>query len=286
MAKFHDLNIPFTTDKKQLQKLIGSAANVGYEVVAVNHVVRDKKGLKNAPGPVELQNIDIANLKVKGRSLQQLSRVTLILKDNTTFARMSTDNAIQSYDLLAVQPTTDKLFLLACTQLEVDIISLDFTQRLPFFMKYHPVRAAQDRGVHFEIIYTPAINNTTARRNIIGNAHALVAVNNGKNVIISSQAERVMEIRSPYDVANLGLLFGLSESQCKNALSRNCRALLMHAISRKSVRSTLSVRRIEELAPKECWKVEANDPENIVKQTKTSEEDDGDVGRPKKKRKR
>ncbi|XP_033119499.1 ribonuclease P protein subunit p30-like isoform X2 [Anneissia japonica] len=268
MAKFHDFNISFTKDKKQLQKLIANAANAGYEIVAVNHVVADKRSLQNAPAPVELEDADIANLKAQGKRLQQLSRITLVLKDINTFPRMSNNTMIQSYDLLAVQPTTEKLFLLACTQLEVDIISIDFSQRLTFFMKYHPVRAALDRGIHFEINYAPAIRDTYTRRNIISNAHALATI---------------MELRSPYDVANLGLLFGLSENQSKDAVSRNCRALIMHSVSRRSVRSTLSVRRIEELEPKESWKVMANNPEEIVKLSKASDEE---TERPKKKRKR
>ncbi|XP_033119498.1 ribonuclease P protein subunit p30-like isoform X1 [Anneissia japonica] len=283
MAKFHDFNISFTKDKKQLQKLIANAANAGYEIVAVNHVVADKRSLQNAPAPVELEDADIANLKAQGKRLQQLSRITLVLKDINTFPRMSNNTMIQSYDLLAVQPTTEKLFLLACTQLEVDIISIDFSQRLTFFMKYHPVRAALDRGIHFEINYAPAIRDTYTRRNIISNAHALATVSKGKNIIISSQADRIMELRSPYDVANLGLLFGLSENQSKDAVSRNCRALIMHSVSRRSVRSTLSVRRIEELEPKESWKVMANNPEEIVKLSKASDEE---TERPKKKRKR
>lgn len=51
---------------------------------------------------------------------------------------------------------------------------------------------------------------------------------------MSSGAESVFELRGPYDVANLGLLFGLSEEQGKNAIGSNCRKLLLNAGSRRA----------------------------------------------------
>ncbi len=39
----------------------------------------------------------------------------------------------------------------ACTSLEVDIISLDLTQRLGMKLKAAAVKAAMKRGIHFEV---------------------------------------------------------------------------------------------------------------------------------------
>lgn len=43
----------------------------------------------------------------------------------------------------------------------------------------------------------------SARRHLISNAQSLVRVSRGKNIIISSEAQRAMELRGPYDLVNL-----------------------------------------------------------------------------------
>ena len=56
------------------------------------------------------------------------------------------------HDILAVQLATDleKLFQRSCKTLDVDIIYLDMTERLPFYLKFPTVNAAIERGIHFE----------------------------------------------------------------------------------------------------------------------------------------
>ncbi|KAL4842060.1 hypothetical protein H8958_022079 [Nasalis larvatus] len=102
-----------------------------------------------------------------------------------------------------------------------------------------PVKAI-DRGLAFELVYSPAIKDSTMRRYTISNALNLMQICKGKNVIISSAAERPLEIRGPYDVANLGLLFGLSESDAKAAVSTSCRAALLHGETRKTAFGIIS----------------------------------------------
>lgn len=96
-----------------------------------------------------------------------------------------------------------------------------------------PISVAIDRDLSFELVYSPAIKDSTVRRYTISNALNLMQICRGKNVIISSAAERPLEIRGPYDVANLGLLFGLTENTAKAAVSTNCRAALLHGETRK-----------------------------------------------------
>lgn len=115
----------------------------------------------------------------------------------------------------------------------MDIVCITVTEKLPFYFKRPPINVAIDRGVAFELVYSPAIKDSTMRRYTISNALNLMQICKGKNVIVSSAAERPLEIRGPYDVANLGLLFGLSESDAKAAVSTNCRAVLLHGETRK-----------------------------------------------------
>lgn len=45
----------------------------------------------------------------------------------------------------------------------------------------------------------------------------------GKNLIITSAASTVNEIRGPYDVANVSSLLGITMEQGKASISKNCR---------------------------------------------------------------
>ncbi len=55
------------------------------------------------------------------------------------------------YDLVAVQPGNERLFQMACSTLECDLVSLDLCRRLPYRFKPAAVKAALARGLHFEV---------------------------------------------------------------------------------------------------------------------------------------
>ena len=202
---------------------------------------------------------EIRTLKTKRPQLKFLSRLTVPLEEHSQLHQLSSDDVL-SYDILAVQPTTDKLFHQACTSLAIDVISLDMTNRLPFFLKFPTVNAAIERGIHFEIVYSHAIRDNTLRRYLISNALELVTFTKGKNVFISSGAENPMDFRGPYDLVNLGLLFDLKEEQSKAAVSTNCRAILFHSESRKgSWRSVVSGKPLSSLSNEDSWLLKRDD---------------------------
>ena len=45
----------------------------------------------------------------------------------------------------------------------------------------------------------------------------------GQNIIVSSAASHVNELRGPNDVANMSTLFGLSMEHAQATISKNCR---------------------------------------------------------------
>ncbi|ESP00435.1 hypothetical protein LOTGIDRAFT_87019, partial [Lottia gigantea] len=108
----------------------------------------------------------------------------------------------------------------------IDIISLNLSEKLPFYIRKQSINLALERGIHFEIVYSPAIRDQTLRRHIISNACDLVRVCKGKNIIITSGANKPIELRGPYDIANLAQLFGLTFDQARDAVCCNCRAVL------------------------------------------------------------
>ncbi|XP_036404097.1 ribonuclease P protein subunit p30 [Megalops cyprinoides] len=233
MAVFMDLNISHTTDKKRLQDIIETAAHLGYSTVAINHVVdlQQKKQEIGKPKNVSELFDQFPIVQGKSRPIKVLNRLTVVVSEASHFRPT---NEFKSYDIIAVLPKTEKLFHAACMSFDVDIISIAVAEKQPFHFKRPPVNGAIDRGVFFEISYVPAIKDSTMRRYTISNALSLMETCKGKNVIVSSGAEKPLELRGPYDIANLGLLFGLSEGDAKAAVSTNCRAVLLHGETRKT----------------------------------------------------
>ncbi|NXG32297.1 RPP30 protein, partial [Dromaius novaehollandiae] len=119
---------------------------------------------------------------------------------------------------------------IACTTLDVDLVCINVTEKLPFYFRRPPVNVAIDRGIYFELLYTPAIKDSTMRRYTISNAISLMQICKGK---VSSHSENKL-INSVQILLELGLLFGMSESDAKAAVSTNCRATLLHGETRKS----------------------------------------------------
>ncbi|XP_071668026.1 ribonuclease P protein subunit p30 isoform X4 [Patagioenas fasciata] len=213
MAGFADLNLPQGPDKKSLQSLLETAAHLGYSTVALNHVIDFKEKKQEIVKPVCPSELFPSLPIVQGTSkrIKVLTRLTLVVSD----------------------PSHCNL-LIACTTLDVDLVCINVTEKLPFYFRRPPVNMAIDRGIFFELLYAPAIKDSTMRRYTISNAISLMQICKGKNIVISSAAERPLELRGPYDIANLGLLFGLSESEAKAAVSTNCRATILHGETRKS----------------------------------------------------
>lgn len=89
--------------------------------------------------------------------LTQLSRLTIVAEDAAAAQQAAGTGAVTgSYDVLAVQPLSEQVFVQACTNLPIDIISLDLTKRLSYRIKTGMVSAAMRRGVHFEVSHAGA----------------------------------------------------------------------------------------------------------------------------------
>ncbi|XP_003755328.2 ribonuclease P protein subunit p30 isoform X1 [Sarcophilus harrisii] len=237
MAVFADLNLKRGSDTKALKGLLENAAHLGFSTVAINHVVDFKEKKQEIDKPIVPSELFSSLPIVQGKSkpIKILSRLTLIVSDPSHCNVLrATSSRVKLYDIVAVFPKTEKLFHVACTSLDVDLVCISVTEKLPFYFRRPPINVAIERGIGFEITYSPAIKDSTMRRYTISNALSLMQICKGKNVIVSSGAERPLEIRGPYDVANLGLLFGLSESDAKAAVSTNCRATLLHGETRKT----------------------------------------------------
>lgn len=247
---------------------------VGYETVCINnHVeqlsvktgkkVKDKvvaiKLTHEVLLPSQLFETFIVEHKLLSRYRpKQYSRFTGVVSDLSQSIRLK-DAAVQSYDIVAVRPTNQKVFLETCKNYAVDLISVDLSQRMDSMLFGKSARAAVScaisRGVHFEIVYAPMIRDASARRSTITNANLLVELCRGKNVVISSGTNKAVEVRGPYDVSHLGVMFGLTPQQARQAVSSNCRAVILHGVSRKSANGVVSCSQVSSLPASHHWKL-------------------------------
>ena len=82
--------------------------------------------------------VDGIPVSTKRRTLSVIRRLTVLAEDPSLLHVLGSPPA-ETYDLLAVRPGSEKVFQHACSTLNIDIISLDLSQRIPFYMKYPQV---------------------------------------------------------------------------------------------------------------------------------------------------
>ncbi|XP_077213131.1 uncharacterized protein LOC143848160 [Tasmannia lanceolata] len=259
---FFDLNIPFLqeanhphgsskdTPKNTRLKLVVKAMELGYSGIAYN---RSIKGVMSDSDRCTISLFPLSSLIKLAPTLsstvrfhrdllgvppnspfRQYTRLTVAVDSSVHASALNSGNPIlKTYDLVAVRPLNQIAFDQACKVSEVDLISIDFSQKLPFRLKLPMVKAAIERGIYFEITYSHLLSDVHARRQMLPGAKLLVDWTRGKNLIFSSAAPTANELRGPYDAANLSSLFGLSTERAKAAISRNCRSLIANALRKK-----------------------------------------------------
>ncbi|KAM7496656.1 hypothetical protein LguiA_021070 [Lonicera macranthoides] len=257
---YFDLNIPYYESDKQITdkstkktnrlKLLIKSMELGYNGVAYN---RTMKGVMSESERCDISLFPLSSILKLAPSIssavelhrnllgvplstpfRQYTRLTVVVDSPAQASALNSGNPIlKSYDIVAVRPLNQNAFEQACQTSEVDLIAIDFSEKLPFRLKQSIVKAAIERGVYFEITYSSLIMDAQVRRQMITNAKLLVDWTRGKSLVISSAAPSVTELRGPNDIANLSSLLGLSMERAKAAISKNCRSLVTNALKKK-----------------------------------------------------
>ena len=220
---YYDLRIPHNHSKQIVERAI----ELGYDGYALDQVVEAKNLKTLKPLASKATNIitnDSEAIDAHDDAPKRCSRITVVLENISNLQLSQLD-----YDIIAVQPTSEKAFIACCSNSDIDLISLEFDSRLPFYIKSSSVSLAISKGIYFEISYAAAISDLNARKSLAINSKNLIRATKGKNIIISSNAQNAMQLRSPNDLMNLYSLFGLNPDKAKAALSKTCRSLLLQA---------------------------------------------------------
>jgi ribonuclease P/MRP protein subunit RPP1 len=234
----YDLNVPWSSNQNplELQRTISFLSELGYDTLALNHNIGN-------PLPSQIAN-PIPNppqFPIPAKTVL-LSRCTLTITDPSLNHRLPA--LASAYDILALRPTTEKAYLSACNTLsEHSIISLDLTQRYPFFFKPKPLMTAINRGIRFELCYGQAVaDDNAARRNYISNCIAIIRGTKGRGLVVSSEAKNVLMARAPADVLNLLGVWGLARERGVESMGVNPRAVVVNeGLKRSSFRGVVDV---------------------------------------------
>ena len=140
-----------------------------------------------------------------------LSRLTVVAETPEDLIKETSFDVLSSFDLVAVQPTSQQTFQLACERSEVDLIVLDCTNKLPFHLSPKLVQLARKRGLRFELAYAPSLKTPSSRRHLFAAARSLGQLVSGSTIVISSGATEAIHTRGPHDVSNLANLLGLTK---------------------------------------------------------------------------
>ncbi|KAG6456570.1 hypothetical protein O3G_MSEX009800 [Manduca sexta] len=231
---FCDLSVSrdFPLDQVHLIK------KLGFDTIAINTYVEEpsdepKKKKKKAedrkdflPPPLEIP-VEVSSM------MNVLQRVTFEYSDANVAHKMNQSENLKKYDIVAVVPKTLQAFQHACASTDIDMISFEPEGRIPFKIHRKMYSQAVNKGIFFEIMYSPAIRDSTSRKNIISNAHLYHVIGDSKNIIITSGAESPMHVRNVHDIINLGFLLGLNSNQSMDVVRNNPRKLILKAESRR-----------------------------------------------------
>ncbi|KAJ3506699.1 hypothetical protein NLJ89_g6728 [Agrocybe chaxingu] len=234
---------------------------VGYTVIAFSQTVQKRVDPKTH---VNVLDALIARLRPRAGVLY-LKRLNIVLDQDSEkgFGLINANVPLfNSYDLLALVPTTQTTFSLAClthslpSQLTAHVISLPLTlPRLPYHLKHTLVRTAIKNGCVFEINYVGALGGEQdatlvdadaaesgpgAKRNWWAATRELIRVTKGKGLIISGGVVVEADIRPPRDVANLIAVSGLAQDAAHDACTKNAKSVVARAQTRKTYRAVLS----------------------------------------------
>lgn len=200
---------------------------------------REKKDFIPSPPEFSADLLQTTKLNI-------LQRVTIEFSDSGIAHKLNQSDNLKKYDIIAVIPKTLQAFQYACGSMDIDVITFSPEGRIPFKVSRKLYSQAVERGIFFELMYSPAIRDSTSRKNIIITAHSYHAVGKSRNIIVTSGAENHMQLRDVHDVINLGFILGLNSNQSLEVVRNNARRLILKAQGRKCGKHYITVSNSEE----------------------------------------
>ncbi len=238
---FCDLNLPFDRrGHEDLERRLARAFRLGYTTVAINVLVDQsdlgtkKKRKLDAEKPMmaEFPSPPATSCSIDG--LKVLTRLTVSFSDNNVLPFFAKSSTASKYDLLALAPSSAAaLSNVLKSGFRFDLVAFDAEKVRDVRWTRKLYADVLEKGAFFELSYGKCVSSAELRRRTISQAHNFHAVGKSRRIVLTSAAENASELRSPFDAANLGFIFGLNEQQGKDAVGRLPRETLRAAQGRR-----------------------------------------------------
>ena len=248
----YDLNVvwpgqgyttPSPAQMENLYNTISMLYAFGYHYVAINFVVSETFKLPQDDvsklNPIPMK--DIGQRFKEFPKLRLFSRITLILSDPAKCQTVLKINNSAAFDMVAIQPLTEKALQLTTANLDVDLISLPMSSRWPYFLKHKTVGQALVKGIKFELCYSGLVGGTAeyesssalgvtgriCRKQFLSNALQLIRASRSQGLVFSSGASEPMNVRNYKDILAILNQLDLKNSNCKMGFLNNPEAVLV-----------------------------------------------------------
>lgn len=190
-----------------------------------------KKKLIPPPHFIDVSQLNTSDLEKRGKVFRQFSRITFTANEQVVINKVFIHPTILSYDIVAVRPGEPAVLDTLSRKTELfDIITIDHLEE--HRTKWLSLSKVMDRirndGVFYEIAYAESLMPAT-RKNTLFNGRVLMRSLKAKNIILSSGAETMLDLRSPVDVMNMSLLWGVANNEARKMISGFPKNLLLQA---------------------------------------------------------
>ncbi|CCG22551.1 Rpp1 protein [Candida orthopsilosis Co 90-125] len=259
----YDLNIPWpcnnyntTPTPKQwtdLKNTLITNLELGITHQAINFTIDESVKIPfNTPekiNPIPITTL-LDELKPNFSTLNLFTRVTLIVNDSSKLQGIA--KLQNHFDLFAIQPTTEKALQLTILNIECDLISLNLSNKLPFFLKFKAIGTGVSKGIKFEINYSQLVTGSSGfssdvsvnliKKNWFNNVLQLIRSSRSRGIVVSSGAQTPLQLRNSNDILILLKTLGLNSSKAKSCITINPEKALLNARLRiKSYKQVISI---------------------------------------------
>lgn len=254
-----DLNVPWPVNDYQsipterqllnLYNTISTLYSLGYTHLGINFTINESVKIPNQSdqcNPINLIKIKQKFDKFEG--LKFFSRITITVNDPGQCQGIT--KLQNAFDIISIMPMNERALILCTTNLDIDLITFPMGSKLGFFLKHKTIGSAIEKGIKFEICYSPVISGSAGfvdpgqltRKNFFNNALQLIRSSRSKGLIVSSSAQQPLQVRNSANILTLLNTLGLDPSRSKATMTINPEKVLISGRLRvKSWKQTVQI---------------------------------------------
>lgn len=246
-----DLNIPYPqkdlnskspseADLKNLENTLTILHELGYTHIALNITHPH-----HLPFPKDINKMNPMNINKRFKKFMEItgiklySRLTILINDPSKGQSLA--KITPHYDIISALPISEKAVLVATQHLEIDILTFDYSNKLPMILKHKNICSCIKRGIKIEINYSNAIKDINSRRFFIQNLRNVIRSSRNRGIIISSGAQSPLECRNVLAINGLLKMCGLKKPATE-LMGNECGSILLQGrLRRKSYKQVIAV---------------------------------------------